>query len=86
MTNRRTMRARIPIPIQRLHPAAVRRGHQQSVRLDVLPPEPLGPEARVRQAGGPDDRASYTCCCGYVFSAQVSASVECPHCGAGQAW
>lgn len=41
---------------------------------------------RVREAGGPIDLASYTCGCGYVFSASVSTSVMCPHCGADQAW
>jgi hypothetical protein len=28
----------------------------------------------------------YTCSCGYVFEADVTTSVACPHCGAGQAW
>jgi hypothetical protein len=41
---------------------------------------------RVRNAGGPVDRASYACQCGYVFAAEVSTTVECPHCGVGQAW
>jgi rubrerythrin len=41
---------------------------------------------RVREAGGPDDRACYTCECGYLFLAKVSTTVRCPHCGAGQAW
>jgi len=41
---------------------------------------------RVRQAGGPVDRASYTCRCGYVFLASVSTTVACPHCRAPQAW
>jgi hypothetical protein len=41
---------------------------------------------RVREAGGPIDHASYTCSCGYLFSASVSTSVVCPHCGAYQAW
>jgi hypothetical protein len=41
---------------------------------------------RVREAGGPVDLASYTCSCGYLFSASVSTSVVCPHCGADQAW
>jgi hypothetical protein len=41
---------------------------------------------RVREAGGPVDLASYTCSCGYLFSANVSTSVVCPHCGTGQAW
>jgi predicted Zn-ribbon and HTH transcriptional regulator len=42
--------------------------------------------ARVRQAGGPLDRASYACNCGYVFVAPVTTTVACPHCQAQQAW
>ena len=41
---------------------------------------------KVRRAGGPLDVAVYTCTCGYLFSAAVSTTVSCPHCGAGQAW
>jgi len=41
---------------------------------------------RVREAGGPVDSASYNCACGCLFSASVSTSVRCPHCGADQAW
>ncbi len=47
---------------------------------------PSDPEARVREAGGPEDRASYRCSCGFVFCAAVSTSVACPHCGSPQAW
>jgi hypothetical protein len=37
--------------------------------------------------GGPSqDRALYSCQCGYVFRALVSTSVGCPHCGCTQAW
>lgn len=43
-------------------------------------------ESRVRAAGGPEDLATYTCSCGLMFSAPVSTTVACPHCGAGQAW
>lgn len=39
-----------------------------------------------RQADVPQDRAIYTCSCGYVFAATVSTSVGCPHCGDSQAW
>jgi hypothetical protein len=61
-------------------------------RLHVVPapeppPMPMHPaERRMRDAGGPDDRACYTCGCGFVFVAPVSTSVQCPHCAAGQAW
>jgi hypothetical protein len=41
---------------------------------------------RVREAGGPVDRACYSCECGLLFEAKVSTTVICPHCGAGQAW
>jgi hypothetical protein len=79
------MRVRIPQTIQRLQPAPLRRG---VARPECVPPEaePLEPEARVREAGGPEDRARYTCACGMVFTASVSTSVACPHCGTGQAW
>jgi len=43
-------------------------------------------ERRMRGAGGPDDRACYSCGCGFVFVAPVSTTVHCPHCDAGQAW
>lgn len=60
--------------------------------VELSQPEPdkagrsLEDERRVRAAGGPEDRAHYHCGCGYVFDADVSTSVACPHCGAGQAW
>jgi hypothetical protein len=46
----------------------------------------LRAERRMRASGGPVDRASYQCQCGYAFDARVSTSVCCPHCGTGQAW
>lgn len=35
---------------------------------------------------GVQDRALYACGCGHAFSAGVSTSVDCPRCGADQAW
>jgi hypothetical protein len=61
---------------------APRRGHLTSV---PAPPE-LTAERRARASGGPEDKAFYTCSCGYAFDADVTTSVTCPHCGAGQAW
>jgi hypothetical protein len=50
----------------------------------------LSPEAAetrdARRGGGPEDRALYSCMCGYAFKAQVTTSVDCPHCGTEQAW
>jgi hypothetical protein len=42
--------------------------------------------SRTRQASRPQDEALYTCTCGFVFAAPVSASVGCPHCGDSLAW
>jgi hypothetical protein len=47
---------------------------------------PKDAETRAREAGGPEDSAHYTCSCGMVFEASVSASVACPHCGLQQDW
>ncbi|MEY2442709.1 MAG: hypothetical protein QOJ46_2135 [bacterium] len=61
-------------------------------RLYVVPapaprPAPMHPaERRMRDAGGPDDRATYSCGCGCLFEAPVSTSVPCPHCDTVQAW
>jgi len=53
---------------------------------DAAPQPPQPPQPRERDAGGPEDRASYRCTCGYVFEATVSTTVGCPHCGSAQAW
>ena len=80
-----------------MYPMTVRQTAQALVapvrrRLHVVPdpeprPEPMHPaERRMRDAGGPDDRATYSCGCGYLFEAPVSASVGCPNCETVQAW
>ena len=70
-------------PVQK----APRRRHLHVVAPPEPPPEPMhAAERRMRDAGGPDDRACYTCGCGFVFVAPVSTSVRCPHCDAAQAW
>lgn len=55
------------------------------------PEEPSSPSAhpdedRMRREGGPHDQSLYTCGCGYVFEAEVTASVSCPRCRQAQAW
>jgi hypothetical protein len=39
-----------------------------------------------RTGGGSEDRALYSCSCGYAFKAKVTTTVGCPHCGQTQAW
>lgn len=69
-----------------------RRRARSTRRMHVVPtpaprPEPMHPaERRMRDAGGPNDRACYACGCGYLFQAEVSTSVDCPHCHVAQAW
>jgi hypothetical protein len=45
-----------------------------------------GDQLRERCAPGPQDKALFSCRCGSVFHAPVTASVRCPHCGEDQAW
>jgi hypothetical protein len=64
------------------HPPARAGGPREIVATALADPA----ARRVRDAGGPLDRASYGCACGYRFTAEVSTTVACPHCGAAQAW
>jgi hypothetical protein len=63
---------------------------RRSFRSSRRNPTPLSPEAAetsdARRGGGPEDRALYSCMCGYAFKATVTTSVDCPHCGTEQAW
>lgn len=60
--------------------------HQPTPTSPERGSEAVTPKRRRREAGAPQDRAMYTCQCGFVFEAQVSTSVGCPHCGGAQAW
>jgi hypothetical protein len=72
--------------LRRPHPAArlglLRRGPGPGAGSRSEPAVP----PRRRADPGPEDRAVYTCGCGLVFTAAVSTSVGCPHCGHAQAW
>jgi hypothetical protein len=74
---RRPARAASAAPFRLL-----RRGSEPAA---VAPREPR-PQPERRADPAPEDRAIYTCACGLVFSAAVSTSVDCPHCGHAQAW
>jgi hypothetical protein len=58
----------------------------QTGPLNGHPAHPGPPRRNLRQGGAPQDRALYSCSCGYAFAAPVSTSVDCPHCGDRQAW
>jgi hypothetical protein len=71
-------------PADPAEPAPPAEAAEAAAPVDADPD--LRAENRMREAGGPDDRAFYRCSCGYAFEADVCTSVACPHCGAGQAW
>jgi hypothetical protein len=70
--------------------ANARSGLRAQQRVSLAQAQPLhmqpSPQARERDAGGPQDCAAYACACGYAFEAAVSTTVACPSCGAAQAW
>ena len=81
------MRVRPLRQADRRRQPAPRRRHLVSEPARLPEPSPeVKASRRARQSGGPEDRAFYTCSCGYAFDAAVSTSVACPHCGATQAW
>jgi hypothetical protein len=73
-------------PARRLHAVPAPAPSEQPPRPAAAERPERTPEDVWRQAGGPEDRSTYACRCGYVFEADVSTSVTCPHCGCGQAW
>ena len=43
-------------------------------------------QARARRGSGIEDRALYSCECGFAWTGEVTASPCCAHCGTPQAW
>lgn len=96
-TLRRTSRTRrathSPAPSPPQPHAVPPEPHADPLEPSAASPQPvedsLEPDldaCKVREAGGPLDMAAYVCLCGFAFAAAVSTSVQCPHCGAPQAW
>jgi hypothetical protein len=68
-------------------PKRRRARHARAERPTPPPAAYESPEVRAaRRGGGPEDRALYSCMCGFAFKAAVTTSVGCPHCGTEQAW
>jgi hypothetical protein len=64
------------LPFRRTRAAATADGREQ---------RPAHPRP-ARRGVASDDKAFYACACGYAFTANVSTTVGCPHCGSTQAW
>ncbi len=80
------MQLTLHLPLTRRRPArdAPRRREPHPVPAPARPAPPA--PATRRRPPAPQDRAFYTCECGFAWTADVTASVGCPHCGATQAW
>jgi hypothetical protein len=71
------------LPKMRRREQGPKRGRQAAARARH---GVMAAQARARRGGGSQDRALYSCQCGYAFKAEVTTSVGCPHCGTHQAW
>ena len=47
---------------------------------------PCATTVAAKRCGGTEDTALYACGCGFAFTAEVTTTVGCPHCGTEQAW
>jgi rubrerythrin len=63
-----------------------KRRSSRTHRTEARRPSEAAETRDARRGGGPEDRALYSCMCGYAFKASVTTSVDCPHCGTEQAW
>jgi len=71
---------------------SLRRSRRQSQtparRAPEQRPRPTLSASQVcaRRGGGIEDRALYSCECGFTWKGEVTASPCCAHCGTPQAW
>jgi hypothetical protein len=79
------MRVR-PLRPTRTPSSAERRPH--AIERPAPDPDPAEhrAERRHRECVACEDSALYSCSCGFQFTAPVTTSVACPHCGTAQAW
>jgi rubrerythrin len=76
--------------MQITRPKTTRRLRQASARRAAEPrPRPVAlsvSQVRARRTPASQDRAFYSCHCGFAWTGEVTASPGCPHCGTPQAW
>ena len=72
--------------MQLARPLSLPKRRHRPARAVVSPPPTSLARERNKRANVSEDTATYSCGCGYVFTAPVSTTVGCPHCGADQAW
>jgi len=79
-----------------MHLTTKSKSSRRSKRRDQAPsrraPQAQAPPAlpvsqvRARRGSGIEDRALYSCECGFTWKGEVTASPCCAHCGTPQAW
>ena len=62
--------------------APARRAPEPRQQRSALPVSQVG----ARRGSGIEDRALYSCECGFTWKGEVTASPCCAHCGTPQAW
>jgi len=69
-------------------PKTPRRRRQAARRAPEPRPRPAlsVSQVRARRTPASQDRALYSCHCGFAWTGEVTASPGCPHCGTPQAW
>jgi hypothetical protein len=67
-------------------PRRQRRQSQAPARRAPQRPALSVSQVRARRGSGIEDRALYSCECGFVWTGEVTASPCCAHCGTPQAW
>jgi hypothetical protein len=72
--------------MQLARPISLSKRRPRHLKVVESPPATSLARERNKRANVSQDTATYSCGCGYVFTSPVSTSVDCPHCGAGQAW
>ena len=76
--------------MQLTKPKTLRRRAERTRQAPRRPTEPRPvlsvSQVRARRGSGPEDRALYSCECGFAWTGEVTASPSCPHCGQPQAW
>ena len=72
--------------MQLARPLSLPKRRPRPLKAVQTPPATSLARERNKRANVSQDTATYSCGCGYVFTAPVSTSVECPHCGGDQAW
>jgi hypothetical protein len=70
------------------HKRSTRRGSAPARRPSEPRPRPTlsVSQVRARRGSGIEDRALYSCECGFAWTGEVTASPCCAHCGTPQAW